>query len=389
MEPEPRNLARHLRPAADPEARERVWRGVAHKATPAPRRGPGRVVASATLVAAAAAALLWWTGSSAAPERLVNEAGAALRPAWVTSERPEATRLSDGSRVVVAAESVLEVVANDAQVFSTVVRRGEARFEVRPGGRRRWLVEAGAATVEVVGTVFVVERHGASTRVAVERGRVVVRGPSLPDGVAVLGAGQDTWVHPQADQASADPDALDTSTDAVDPPTIAPDTIEPDAFDTIGSARDPVLDPSVLAPSEAAAQGADEAPTAVRRTPSTEHSLDQRLRAADEARRAGRYEEARVQLLEVIFEAPSDARAPVAGFTLARIELDHFGATERAARRFREVADHPRAGALAPEALARAVAAFEQASETEAADEAKREYLRRFPDGRHAHRWRP
>ena len=93
-------------------------------------------------------------------------------------------------------------------------------------------------------------------------------------------------------------------------------------------------------------------------------------------------------LVEIVHEAPHDPRAAIAEFTLARLELDQFQAPTRAAWRFREVADHPRAGALASEALALAAIAFERGGDEASAAEARREYVRRFPDGRHAERWR-
>jgi transmembrane sensor len=379
MKAESRNLARHLRPASDPETRERVWRGVAKKASPAPRRSVYRPVGGVVIAVAAAAALMWWTGSDPA-EGLVTESGDPLRSTWMTAERAESTRLSDGSRVEVAGESVLEVVANDAHVFSTVVRGGRARFEVRPGGRRRWLVEAGPARVEVVGTVFTVERRQESTRVVVERGRVVVRGPSLPDGVVVLGAGGDVWVHPQTPRALHSPRTHEVG--AAEAPASEGAASE-------GAAREPEAVTSEAVTTTSPDAVASLGRGSLRGEASTALTLDDRLALADDARRAGRFEQARTLLLAVIAEAPGDARAPVATFTVARLELDELGATASAARRFREVADHPHAGSLAPEALARAVTAFERAANEEAAEEARREYLRRFPDGRHARRWRP
>ena len=59
-------------------------------------------------------------------------------------------------------------------------RRGGVRFEVEPDGPRRWTIETGLATVEVVGTVFEVERAPGAVDVRVERGVVVVRGERVP-----------------------------------------------------------------------------------------------------------------------------------------------------------------------------------------------------------------
>lgn len=45
---------------------------------------------------------------------------------------------------------------------------------VQPGGPRRWQVEGGLATIEVVGTA-------GRLRVSVQRGAIVVRGEGVPD----------------------------------------------------------------------------------------------------------------------------------------------------------------------------------------------------------------
>ncbi len=70
---------------------------------------------------------------------------------------------------------------------------GRARFDIRPGGPRRWTVKSGGVTVTVLGTCFTVERKGEQTAVFVERGKVRVRA----DGAAedhLLTAGQSITV---------------------------------------------------------------------------------------------------------------------------------------------------------------------------------------------------
>jgi transmembrane sensor len=95
-------------------------------------------------------------------------------------------RLLDG-------DSVLEPGEAAADRVVAKLERGGARFEVVRDPGRRFRVEAGAVAVEVLGTVFTVERAGERSRVAVERGRVQV---SFPGGERLLGAGESGWFPP-------------------------------------------------------------------------------------------------------------------------------------------------------------------------------------------------
>src|SRR6185369_15078012 len=70
------------------------------------------------------------------------------------SELDRVNELSDGSRIDLRPGSHLAVLENSGRVFATLLGQGHADFEVRPGGPRRWIIECGAFTVEVVGTAF-------------------------------------------------------------------------------------------------------------------------------------------------------------------------------------------------------------------------------------------
>ena len=64
---------------------------------------------------------------------------------------------------------------NSASAVSFSLDAGRVRFDIRPGGPRRWTVKSGGVTVTVLGTCFTVERTETHTTVSVERGKVRVR----------------------------------------------------------------------------------------------------------------------------------------------------------------------------------------------------------------------
>ncbi|HEU5074771.1 MAG TPA: FecR family protein, partial [Polyangiaceae bacterium] len=113
-----------------------------------------------------------------------------LPAALIAEATPRSVELSDGSSIRVDQQSRLEVVSNDAATFVTALSRGSATFEVNPKAKRRWVVEVGLTSVEVVGTRFTVTRNESEVTVAVTKGLVLVRGDTVPGGQQRLGAGQ-------------------------------------------------------------------------------------------------------------------------------------------------------------------------------------------------------
>src|SRR5262249_44964351 len=136
---------------------------------------------------AAAALLVWWLGRSG-PGPLAG--GGAPLASGATLSAPVDVPLSDGSRVVLEQGAALGGLADGGGRFVAVLRGGRCRFDVRPGGPRRWTIETDLATVEVVGTAFTVERGAKRLEVGVERGVVVVRGERVPGRVRRLTAGE-------------------------------------------------------------------------------------------------------------------------------------------------------------------------------------------------------
>lgn len=98
--------------------------------------------------------------------------------------------LPDGSRVSLGPATTLSVMESFGRETRTVALVGAATFTVDPNPRVPFLVEAGAATVKVLGTTFLV-RHYASdhaARVAVSQGRVLLRSAAVASGGASHGA---------------------------------------------------------------------------------------------------------------------------------------------------------------------------------------------------------
>jgi len=166
-------------------ALQRVWRGIDDQSPRRPRRRLRKAVVAALAVLVGAGIGLAVHLHQSGPLRLAD--GRPLRSIDASSEA--VLELDDGSRIRLWPGTHFEPIESSASTFTAVLTRGEARFEVRPGGPRRWSIECGLATVEVVGTEFHCRRTADRLRVSVERGTVLVRGEAVPDRVRLLTAG--------------------------------------------------------------------------------------------------------------------------------------------------------------------------------------------------------
>lgn len=300
-----RPLAQYLDPPTDEARISRMWSAI--RLAPEPRSRATWTLAAIPL-AAAAAVLGWFVWPTAAVEP--TPPAAFLPPAAFEAAESGATfELADGSRIELEAHTLLTTIASDDQRFVTLLERGRATFEVRPGGSRRWVVESGLATIEVVGTVFEVERDDERVEVRVRRGVVLVRGERVPDRVVRLSAGEALTVtaarvieaaaeaHPERSEARAEP--------AAEAPPVRP-RLRPG--------------PRPTRPSSAAAP--------------LELSVGELMRRAAEARRSGDARRA-AGLLQRASAHGDDPRAALASFTLGRIEMDELGRRARARQALR------------------------------------------------------
>lgn len=307
----PRPLHRQLESSADEVRISRMWSRISarRERPPLPRRAAP--VAIGVSLAAAAAALLLMLPRETPPSDdapLALASGAEV-PAVEAADAPRALRFEDGSEIRLSTGARLEPFQNDAARFGVLLTRGRARFSVTPGGPRRWVVEAGLATVEVVGTVFTVDRTGDALRVEVERGVVLVRGERVPDRVARLTAGE-------ALSVTAAPEAPAPA--AAAPEATAPEAAAPEA------------------PAEEARPARVRAPAPDRSPPSeppAEADVAALMASADAARARGDARAA-ASLYRRVSQRRGDPRAAIAAYTLGRLEMDELRRPARARAAF-------------------------------------------------------
>ncbi|MEQ9499067.1 MAG: FecR domain-containing protein [Deltaproteobacteria bacterium] len=183
----PERLEDTLRPAVDERFVADVWERI--ESTP-PRRSPLPLLVGAVAIAAVGAFTLLRT-----PEAPPVVAEAPTIAAGRT------TTLADGSRITLSDDAEFEVLVDDLHDFVLVLDGGVVRLDVRPSARR-WIVDAGVAKIEVVGTRFSVERRDDRVDVEVERGAVQVSSRFL-DGDRRLEDGTRLTIQPPAPASDA------------------------------------------------------------------------------------------------------------------------------------------------------------------------------------------
>ena len=169
------------------EALARVWRGIGARATGGRVRPRVWAVASVVTVAGLAIAFASLERRDRGSLRFADG-----RPLGAVEAPPVGAELalSDGSRVDLAPGARFAPLESTGTSFVAVLERGSAHFEVRPGGPRRWQIECGLATVEVVGTGFDCLRAPGRLSVSVRHGAALVRGERVPDRARRLAAGE-------------------------------------------------------------------------------------------------------------------------------------------------------------------------------------------------------
>jgi transmembrane sensor len=297
-------------------------------------------------------------------------------PPHIEARGPLVT-LDDGSRLTLRPGTRLDLLESTARAFALALRGGTADFDVRPGGPRLWRIECGPVTVEVVGTRFTVARDEAHVVVSVERGAVLVSGLPVPDRVVRLGPNQ-SIVIPLARAAAGAPAKA------------------PEEAGVAGEAT-PVASGAAVGPNPMH-QGQEVRPRSVAPVPSAVPSttpppadsvesrppqdLETFLARADEARLAGRYQEAADILERVVREHTADPRAGIAEFSLGRLYLDSMGTPAPAAVHFSRALMHGLSDALAEDAYARLVESYARSGDSRAARDVADRYRAHFPRGR-------
>lgn len=295
---------------------------------------------------------------------------------------PSQIRFQDGSSATLLTDQSWLKVEEDpvAGLTRVIFHAGRSRFEVVPNPSRRFRVEAGPVTVEVVGTVFTVEREELNIRVWVERGRVRIE---TGGGHIELGAGQ-RW----SSGENASPPRETPPTEVASPSESVSPKPQPSVPLNRRASEKPlalISIPSTRSWKELAQDGLfEQAFALVAAQPETAlpDDVGDLLLMADVARLASHPKAALAPLSKILRESNQDPRAPLAAFTLGRILLDELGNPREAAGTFRQAWQIDPEGPMAQDALAREVEAWFSAGEVSLARACAENYLQRYPGGR-------
>ena len=258
--------------------------------------------------------------------------------------------LGDGS-VVTPLGKDSKLLARQVSDIRVVVALagGGARFDVPVRGARQFRAEFGAFAVETRGAVFRMEIALRQIEVITERGEVSVRRSGER---RIVAAGQ-SRIFPLG--AASEPASSDSLPAAPEPSTWRDDADRGDftaAWGTLG------------------------------RTAGSLERMDDLLLAGDIARLSG-HPDAAVALFARAFALhPDDPRAPLAAFTLGRVQLEELGAPRDAALAFSRAFALAPEGPLAEDALAREVEAWSRCGELSTARAKAMQYVQHYPNGR-------
>lgn len=339
----------HIETRWGDERAQRVSHGITRKSA----RTRQRKFALALGVAAIAILLsLQWKQEHLSRVPKLDAVATTMAPSTI-SEDFTATALDDAS--------VLEPVERTHERVLFRIARGGATFTVTHRPSRLFRVEVGPVVIEDIGTVFTASHETAtSVRVSVKEGRVSV---SWLGQHTELAGGESRVFQVQADPK---PERNTRSMEAVAPRTHRESSEDPASWRTL--ARDGKFD------------GAYEALKSDPSNPVTD-DVEDLLLSADVARLSHHPVDAVDPLRKVIQHHRSDARAPLAAFTLGRVLLDELSQPAEAAEVFHQARALAPRGPLASDALAREVEACSRSGQTERAKTLAEEYVRQYPSG--------
>jgi transmembrane sensor len=383
----PTPVRRVLQTEVDETTLGRVWRGIQRRRAEKLRQRAS-VRWGAALVAAAAVIVGVFVGLRRAGFENAGVAGRTLQLAGggevesivAPAASPRTVAFSDSSRIDLSPGARIEPLENGGTWFSVLLAKGRATFDVHPGGPRRWTVECGLLTVEVVGTRFTVERTPEHARVDVERGVVLVRGDRVRDHVQRLAAGDSLEVEvASSEEPGTASSARAGEVDALPPaPKKLPSAAAPRAA---GLPPDGPVSWRTLAQRGDHARAYAELGSQGIATATQSASADDLLALADVARLSGHPADAVAPLSRVVSEHGSDPRASLAAFTLGRVHLDALSQPSAAAGAFERAIALGLPQSLEGDAYARLVEARARAGDAAGAQAAASEYQRRFPTG--------
>ncbi len=296
-------------------------------------------------------------------------------------------RFSDGTEIELGPGSKSRVADVTAEGARVVLGAGWLGARVVHQPRARWTIAAGPYSIEVTGTAFDVgwSTSGERLDVSLHDGSVVVRGPSLADGIRVA-AGQRLVAHARTGGAEL------SSLFAPDPPEPRADA---PSIPPSGSERAPAQTADPPAPARASAswaellaagnfrgvlEGAEARGIEVTLSRS---SLADLVALSDAARYVRDRALARRGLSAERARFPGSAEARAAAFVLGRM-ADDSGSRTEALRWYDSYLSESPNGSFATEALGRKLVVLVDAGNADAARAVATEYVKRFPGGPHA-----
>lgn len=280
-------------------------------------------------------------------------------------------RFDDGSAVTLLT-SASTLVPREVTARRTEVEllSGSARFEVAQGPARTFNVRSGAVSVQVAGTVFVLDRMGGRNRISVERGLVKV---GWTGGERALQAGETGVFPPET------PGERPSGTPVV--PAVPEMKDGSDGPATVGAAPQAGAVRSGSWRRLARAQEFRRA-YQVMQTAVVADEPNDLLLAADVARLSGHPQKAVSYLRAVVARYPADQRASAAAFTLGRVLLEDLQSPADAEAAFARSRALAPTGILAEDALFRQIEAAVQTGQTARAQALAEQYRNEYPQGR-------
>ena len=320
------------------EARmERTWQRM-----DTPRRGSTSwklPMASGLAAAVCAACVVWLMQPQPAAW-----AGTSLR----SGERASHVELADGSTIDAAPHTHLQLRASGKREKRFALRQGSANFHVAKNPARDFIVEAGGATVRVIGTRFTVIREHDAGREHIE-----VR---VQEGhVEVTAAGQERHLYAG--------DRWSVTEEHTPAPTVEQLTDE--------------------ASDEAASRKRRRKRRRRATTPKQPDAAEWFERATSQ-RRAGDLKGAADAYQQLLKHHPQDSRGPLAAFELGRLQMDQLGAPRAAIRSLRTALRKSPSSPFREDAMARLVHAHDAVGDASGCRTARAAYLARYPAGRYA-----
>ncbi len=355
-----------------------------------PRVVPYRTIAAAALLSfALVAALLLIQKPSPLEYRVSGPVVTSDGWLGVPADRGALSlRFSEGTEIDLGPGSKGKVADVTPEGARVVLGTGMLHARVVHRARTRWTVAAGPYSIEVTGTAFDVgwSTGGERLELRLHDGSVVVRGPSLHDGLRVA-AGQRLVAHARTGGAELSslfaPDNQSEPSSDVPPQASAAAPEEP---------AESVEPPSPSRPSPTWAEmlasgnfrGVIEAAEARGvATTLSRGSLSDIVSLADAARYAHEKGLARRGLLAERTRFPGSAEARAAAFVLGRM-ADDAGLSDDALHWYDEYLAESPGGSFAAEALGRKLVVLVHSGDTRAARSVAAAYLSRYPRGAHA-----